>query len=111
MAALTLAGSCPTGVNVFLLSTRLGTGEALASNTLVISTAASVFTVALWLTLLQTLGARLARARPPRPVAYGSSPSSAISIAGVSPAARRARIVSDPRDFDSFSPFSSRMSR
>ncbi len=55
VAALTLAGSCPTGVNVFLLSTRLGTGEALASNTLVISTAASVFTVALWLTLLQTL--------------------------------------------------------
>jgi predicted permease len=37
-----------------MLATRLGTGEALASNTLVISTAGAVFTVALWLTLLQT---------------------------------------------------------
>lgn len=54
VAALTLAASSPTGVNVFMLATRLGTGEALASNTLVISTAGAVFTVALWLTLLQT---------------------------------------------------------
>jgi len=55
VAALTLAASCPTGVNVFLLASRLGTGQALASNTLVISTGASVFSVALCLTLLQML--------------------------------------------------------
>jgi hypothetical protein len=52
--ALTLTACCPTGVNVFLLASRLGTGQALASNTLLISTAAGVVTVALWLVFLQT---------------------------------------------------------
>lgn len=48
-AVVTLVAACPTGVNVFLIASRLGTGEALASNTLLISTAAAVFTVTLWL--------------------------------------------------------------
>jgi predicted permease len=57
IAALTLTASCPTGVNAYLIATRLGTGEALASNTVLISTAAGVATVSLWLALLQrTLG-------------------------------------------------------
>jgi predicted permease len=57
VAALTLTAACPTGVNAYLIANRLGTGEALASNSLLISTAAGVATVTLWLTLLQpTLG-------------------------------------------------------
>ncbi len=52
VAALTLTAACPTGVNAYLIASRLGTGEALASNTLLISTAAGVATVTLWLTIL-----------------------------------------------------------
>ena len=39
VAALTLTAACPAGVNTFLIASRLGTGQALASNTLLISTA------------------------------------------------------------------------
>jgi len=53
VAALTLTGACPAGVNTYLIATRLGTGQALASNTLLISTAAGVVTVALWLVVVQ----------------------------------------------------------
>jgi malonate transporter len=57
VAALTLTAACPTGVNAYLIAIRLGTGEALASNTVLISTAAGVATVTLWLAILQrTLG-------------------------------------------------------
>ena len=57
VAALTLTAACPTGVNAYLIASRLGTGEALASNTVLISTAAGVATVTLWLAILQrTLG-------------------------------------------------------
>lgn len=49
VAVVTLVAASPTGVNVFLIASRLGTAEALASNTLLISTAAAVFTVTLWL--------------------------------------------------------------
>jgi malonate transporter len=55
VAALTLTACCPTGVNAYLIATRLGTGEALASNTVLISTAAGVATVSLWLALLQRM--------------------------------------------------------
>ena len=53
IAALTLTAACPTGVNAYLMASHLGTGEALASNAVLISTAAGVGTVTLWLTLLQ----------------------------------------------------------
>jgi len=57
VAALTLTAACPTGVNAYLIAARLGTGEALASNTVLISTAAGVATVTLWLMVLEwTLG-------------------------------------------------------
>ena len=57
VAALTLTAACPAGVNTYLIAQRLGTGEALASNTVLISTGAGVLTVTLWLSLLQrTLG-------------------------------------------------------
>jgi predicted permease len=55
VAAVTLVAACPTGVNAFLVADRLGTGQALASNALLISTAAAVLTVTLWLALLQGL--------------------------------------------------------
>ncbi len=55
VAALTLTASCPTGVNAYLIATRLGTGEALASNTVLISTAAGVATVSLWLGVAQSM--------------------------------------------------------
>jgi malonate transporter len=55
VVALTLTAACPTGVNAYLIATRLGTGEALASNTMLISTAAGVATVSLWLALLQRM--------------------------------------------------------
>lgn len=53
IAALTLTAACPTGVNAYLMASRLETGEALASNAVLISTAAGVGTVTLWLMLLQ----------------------------------------------------------
>jgi predicted permease len=57
VAAVTLVAACPTGVNAFLIAGRLGTGQALASNALLISTAGAVATVTLWLAFLQgTLG-------------------------------------------------------
>jgi predicted permease len=55
VAALTLTAACPTGVNAVLIANRLGTGEALASNTLLISTACGVVTVILWLSVVQAL--------------------------------------------------------
>ncbi len=55
VAALTLTAACPTGVNAFLIASRLGTGQALASNTLLISTAAGVATVTVWLSVMQGL--------------------------------------------------------
>lgn len=53
VAALTLTAACPTGVNAYLIAARLGTGEALASNSVLISTAAGVGTVTVWLTIMQ----------------------------------------------------------
>ena len=53
VAALTLTAACPAGVNTYLIAQRLGTGEALASNTVLISTGAGVLTVTVWLALLQ----------------------------------------------------------
>jgi malonate transporter and related proteins len=55
VAALTLTAACPTGVNAFLIAGRLGTGQALASNALLFSTAGGVLTVTVWLTLLSGL--------------------------------------------------------
>ncbi len=52
---LTISAACPTGVNATLLATKLGTGEALASNTLLISTASAVGTITAWLIVLQAL--------------------------------------------------------
>ncbi len=55
IAVVTLTAACPTGVNAFLIARRLGAGQALASNAMLISTAGAVVTVSLWLVLLQRL--------------------------------------------------------
>lgn len=44
-----VCAAMPTGVNPYLIANRLGTGEALASNTMVLATAASPLTLAFWL--------------------------------------------------------------
>ena len=43
------AASMPTGVNPYLIASRFGTGQVLASNTMSISTALAVVTTSLWL--------------------------------------------------------------
>ncbi|MEQ8701862.1 MAG: AEC family transporter [Bauldia litoralis] len=50
-----VAAACPTGVNAYLLASRFRTGEALASNTISISTAFAVAIVTLWMTVLEWL--------------------------------------------------------
>ena len=55
VATATLAAACPTGVNPFLIAGRFGTGEAIASNVIAISTAAGFISVAVWLAILQRL--------------------------------------------------------
>ncbi|HSG94303.1 MAG TPA: AEC family transporter [Afifellaceae bacterium] len=55
VATATLAAACPTGVNPYLIAGRFGTGEAIASNAIAISTAAGFITVAIWLVILQRL--------------------------------------------------------
>lgn len=50
-----VAAAMPTGVNPYLIATRFGTGEALASNTMVVATAFSPLTILFWLWVGQTL--------------------------------------------------------
>lgn len=45
------AASMPSGVNPYLIATRFGTGQALASNSMVIATGTSVLTTGLWLAI------------------------------------------------------------
>ena len=53
VAAATLAAACPSGVNPFLIASSFGTGEAIASNAIAISTAAGFVSVGVWLAILQ----------------------------------------------------------
>jgi malonate transporter len=48
-----IAAACPTGVNAFVVAARFRTGEALASNTITISTAFAVVSMTLWLTVIE----------------------------------------------------------
>lgn len=45
----------PTGVNPYLIASRFGTGQMLASNTMTISTAAAAVTTLLWLAVAQAV--------------------------------------------------------
>jgi predicted permease len=44
-----VAAALPAGVNSYLIATRFGTGQALASNSMVMATALSAFTLAFWI--------------------------------------------------------------
>lgn len=48
-----VAAAMPTGVNPYLIATRFGVGQVLASNTTTISTALAVLTTGFWLTVAQ----------------------------------------------------------
>lgn len=50
-----VAAAMPTGVNPYLLATRFGTGEAVASNTLLLSTLAGPLTLLFWAYVANTL--------------------------------------------------------
>lgn len=47
------AASLPSGVNPYLVATRFGTGQALASNTMTLATAFAVVSTAFWLAVAQ----------------------------------------------------------
>lgn len=53
--AVVLLAATPTGVNAYIVASRFGAGQALASNTLLYSTAAGMATVGLWLLLLRAV--------------------------------------------------------
>lgn len=50
-----VAASLPTGTNPYLIATRFGTGQALASNAMTVSTAMSVLTTAFWLMVVHAV--------------------------------------------------------
>lgn len=54
MVAVT-AASLPSGVNPYLIATRFGTGQAMASNAMTLSTLAAVLSCAMWLAVVQRL--------------------------------------------------------
>ena len=53
-AALVIAAAAPSGVNSYLFAQHFGTGEALSSNSIAISTPLSVFTMTFWLGMIAT---------------------------------------------------------
>lgn len=53
--AIVIAAACPTGVNAFLVATRFGTSQALASASITLTTGIAVVTVAAWLTIVDWL--------------------------------------------------------
>jgi predicted permease len=52
---LVIAASMPTGVNPYLIASRFGTGQVLASNTMTVSTILAVLTTGFWLALAQSV--------------------------------------------------------
>lgn len=50
-----VAAAMPTGVNPYLIASRFGTGQVLASNTMTISTAAAAVTTLFWLGVAQAV--------------------------------------------------------
>lgn len=56
VAVATLAAACPTGVFSFIMANQFGTGHAMSTNAITITTAISVFSVSLWLWFIQVQG-------------------------------------------------------
>ena len=55
LAACVLVAGCPTGVNPYLIATRLETGQPLAASAMTLSTAVGAGTVALWLLVVNPM--------------------------------------------------------
>jgi predicted permease len=51
LVAAVVTAACPTGVNAYLIATRFGTGQAVSSNAMTISTALGAFTTGIWLAI------------------------------------------------------------
>jgi predicted permease len=51
--AIVIAAACPTGVNAYLVASRFGTGQALASNSITLTTGLAVVTVSVWLSVVE----------------------------------------------------------
>lgn len=52
---LVIGASLPTGVNPYLIASRFGTGQVLASNTMTVSTILAVLTTGFWLAVAQSV--------------------------------------------------------
>lgn len=52
VAVATIGATCPTGVNAYLIATRIGTGHALSATVITLTTAASLLMMGFWLTVL-----------------------------------------------------------
>lgn len=50
-----IGASMPTGVNPYLIASRFGTGQALASNTMTLTTAVGALTAAFWLVVVEAV--------------------------------------------------------
>jgi hypothetical protein len=48
-----IVAACPSGSNVYVVASRFRTGEALASNTIVLTTALSIFNISFWLGVVE----------------------------------------------------------
>jgi len=55
LAAAVITAACPTGVNAYLLAVRFGTGQAISSNAMTLSTGIGAISTGLWLALLHAL--------------------------------------------------------
>ncbi|WP_346892560.1 AEC family transporter [uncultured Roseibium sp.] len=53
-AVATLTATCPTGVNAYIFANRYGTGHAMSTNAITLTTAAAVVTSGLWYAFLET---------------------------------------------------------
>jgi hypothetical protein len=50
---IVIVAACPSGSNVYVVASRFRTGEALASNTIVLTTALSIFNISFWLGVVE----------------------------------------------------------
>lgn len=52
-AVATVTAACPTGVNAFIFANRYGTGHAMSTNAITVTTAAAVLTTGAWIYVLE----------------------------------------------------------
>ena len=50
---IVIVAACPSGGNVYVVASRFRAGEALASNTIVLTTALSIVSITFWLSLAE----------------------------------------------------------